>query len=133
MAGTHAQFADSSLHTSTRRCRQHGPRPTGALPAETSRSSSAFGGAQFWGVLRAGGVEGEVRALLAECKGATRRRGGLPLLIEADLKLARFLAGLHVSQRLSTCWPVLLKERGGCLRTRAGAVQFVLLSVLHTG
>lgn len=35
--------------------------------------------------------------MMAESKGATRRRGGLPLLIEADLKLARFLAGLHVS------------------------------------
>ncbi|GAB4823676.1 hypothetical protein N2152v2_010722 [Parachlorella kessleri] len=63
--------------------------------SETSRSSSAFGGAQFWGVLRASGVEVELRALLGECKGATRRKGGLPLLIEADLKLARFLAGLH--------------------------------------
>lgn len=38
-----------------------------------------------------------MRQLLGESKGATRRRGGLPLLAEADLKLARFLAGLHVS------------------------------------
>ncbi len=33
----------------------------------------------------------------AEAKASYRRRGGQPLLVENDLKLARFLAGLHVS------------------------------------
>lgn len=34
---------------------------------------------------------------MAEAKAALRRKGVLPLQAEADLKLARFLAGLHVS------------------------------------
>ena len=67
-------------------------------PAEASRSSSAFGGAQFWAALRGvDKLEGEVRGLLAEAKANIRRRGGQPLLVESDLKLARLLAGLHVS------------------------------------
>jgi hypothetical protein len=68
-------------------------------PAEASRSSSAFGGAQFWAALRGvDKLEGEVRGLLAEANTNIRRRGGQPLLVESDLKLARFLAGLHVSE-----------------------------------
>lgn len=79
------------------------PRTPLCRPAEASRSSSggsssAFGGAQFWGALRGvDKLEGEVRALFTEARASTRRRGGQPLLVESDLKLARFLAGLHVS------------------------------------
>ena len=44
----------------------------------------------------------------AEAKASYKRRGGQSLLVESDLKLARFLAGLHVSGRVHlVCWPLL--------------------------
>jgi hypothetical protein len=65
---------------------------------------SAFGGAQFWGALRrAEGLEAEACALMEEAKAAIRRRGGLPLLVEAELTWARFLAGMHVSRPRDCC------------------------------
>ena len=36
-----------------------------------------------------------MRALLTEAKAAYRARNALPLLVESDLQLARWLAGLH--------------------------------------
>lgn len=39
----------------------------------------------------------------AEAKASYRRRGGQPLVVESDLKLARFLAGLHVRREVG-CW-----------------------------
>lgn len=86
------------------------PLPLPLPPAEASScssSASAFGGAQFWGAVRAAGVEGEVRALLGEAKSAVRRKGGVPLLVELELKLARLLAGLHVRISLSLSQGVL--------------------------
>ena len=38
-----------------------------------------------------------MRGLFAEAKANIRKRGAMPLVAENDLKLARFLAGLHVS------------------------------------
>ncbi|KAL6781628.1 hypothetical protein ACKKBF_B08795 [Auxenochlorella protothecoides x Auxenochlorella symbiontica] len=66
-----------------------------ALSQAGTGTSTAFGGPKFWKALRSSGVEGEVRAHMAEAKAALRRKGVLPLQAEADLKLARFLAGLH--------------------------------------
>ncbi|KAL4423746.1 hypothetical protein ABPG75_001047 [Micractinium tetrahymenae] len=71
-------------------------RSDGSQLSEASRSSSAFGGAQFWAALRGvDKLEAEVRRLFADSKATLRRRGAQPLLVESDLKLARFLAGLH--------------------------------------
>jgi len=90
-----------------RPCRAHQPPRASPAPcccaaaasrAEASRTSSAFGGAQFWAALRGvANLETEVRGLFTEAKTSIRRRGGMPLLVESDLQLARFLAGLHVS------------------------------------
>lgn len=58
----------------------------------------AFDGKQFWAALRrTEGLEEEVKALYEDAKIAIKKRGGLPLLVEADLRWARLLAGLHVS------------------------------------
>ena len=102
------------------KCRQPSPNQCTLMhvhitypPAEASRSSSAFGGAQFWAALRGvDKLEAEVRGLLAEAKASIRRRGGQPLLVESDLKLARFLAGLHVSEE----WEALLLHYGCIMR-----------------
>ena len=64
---------------------------------EISGLDDVFTGKQFWNALRrTDGLEEEVRALYEEAKTAIRKRGGLPLLVEADLRWARLLAGLHV-------------------------------------
>lgn len=72
-----------------------------ALARATSSGTSghigtAFGGTKFWAALSASNVESEIRELLLEAKAALRRKGAVPLQVETDLKLARFLAGLHV-------------------------------------
>lgn len=70
-------------------------QPSGTLGAAGAAPGTAFGGPRFWSALRRSGIEPEVRELLAEAKAALRRKGAIPLQMEADLKLARFLAGLH--------------------------------------
>lgn len=67
-------------------------------PLNTSSqiTEEIFDGSQFWDALRRStGLEEEVRSLVEEAKGFIRKRGGLPLLVEADLRWARLLAGLH--------------------------------------
>jgi len=52
----------------------------------------------FWRALR--GCEeaiGEVDTILEESRSAIRKRGALGLMVESDLRYARFLAGLYVS------------------------------------
>jgi hypothetical protein len=68
--------------------------------ASTAPSSSPFYTRQFWSALRRAaedeGLESEVRTLFDDCKAGIRKRGGLPLLVEAELRFARLIAGLHV-------------------------------------
>jgi hypothetical protein len=69
---------------------------------EDSGGSSIFGGPHFWSALRSSeGLESEVRLLREEARVAFRRRGGLPLLVEADVRWARLLVGLHVRANFS--------------------------------
>lgn len=71
--------------------------PEGSEDAQDSGDSSIFGGSHFWRALRSSeGLESEVRLLREEARVAFRRRGGLPLLVEADVRWARLLVGLHV-------------------------------------
>ena len=103
--------------------------------SNASRTSSGFGGPQFWAALCSSGLEQEVqhlfplscmvqdasavvsgtlwctrtplspadasvicmqvRSMFFDARMTYRRKGALALLVEQDLKLARFLAGLH--------------------------------------
>lgn len=65
-------------------------------PLSSQGTEQVFDGHQFWDALRRNtGLEEEIRSLIEEAKGFIRKRGGLPLLVEADLRWARLLAGLH--------------------------------------
>ncbi|KAK9846875.1 hypothetical protein WJX84_009549 [Apatococcus fuscideae] len=71
---------------------EHAPASVG------SHTSSGFAGRPFWHALRQSNVEHDVRTLFADARQAVRRKGAIPLLVEQDLKFARFLAGLHGSK-----------------------------------
>ena len=63
---------------------------------EEDEEEDSFNRQQFWAALRTNKeLESEVRLLVEEAKSSIRKRGGLPLLVEADIMLARLLAGLH--------------------------------------
>lgn len=50
----------------------------------------------MWDALRSSGCEAELRDLLADARGAYKKRGGVPALsVELHLKLARLVAGLR--------------------------------------
>lgn len=67
-----------------------------SYPPSSQVTEQVFDGLQFWDALRRStGLEEEIRGLVEEAKGFIRKRGGLPLLVEADLRWARLLAGLH--------------------------------------
>eukprot|EP00879_Flechtneria_rotunda_P028185 GHRR01030269.1.p1 GENE.GHRR01030269.1~~GHRR01030269.1.p1 ORF type:complete len:348 (+),score=179.73 GHRR01030269.1:24-1046(+) len=88
------------------------PSPSAAASAQaaqaaTSASSSssqsqccsALSGPAVWAVLSRAELEGEVRELLGEARAWYKKKGGaLVLQIEQQLKLCRFLAGLHGPQ-----------------------------------
>lgn len=89
-------FNDEEQWRTPRKGATDDAKSDGSQLSDASRASSAFGGTQFWAALRGvASLEGEVRALFTEAKTHLRRKGGQSLLVESDLKLARFLAGLH--------------------------------------
>ena len=52
------------------------------------------------------GLEEEIRTLVEESRTALRKRGGLPLIIELDIRFARFLALIHVSDKFQYSEPL---------------------------
>ncbi|KAK9802768.1 hypothetical protein WJX73_000202 [Symbiochloris irregularis] len=72
-----------------------GDSQDGAAPQQSKTSrGSPFGGAAFWTALRTAlMLERDVRALYVDAKITLRRKGGLTMQVEQDLKMARFLVG----------------------------------------
>ncbi len=70
--------------------------PSTTMGSTTSvGSGGGFGGRRFWQAMRSAAVEEDVCASLADAKRELRRKGALPLQVELELKLARFLVGMH--------------------------------------
>eukprot|EP00883_Tetradesmus_obliquus_P010940 jgi/Sobl393_1/3671/SZX73191.1 len=90
-----------------------------AVASGWAGSCYSLSGPGAWGVLAAADLEGEVRELLAEARAWYRKKGGaLALQIEQQLKLCRFVAGLHgpVAARLEASEAVgLIIESLGAL------------------
>lgn len=81
------------LHTTS-----HPSPPPSSAPSSSSSSvgsGGGFGGRRFWHAMHDANLEEDVRVSLTDAKRELRRKGALPLQVELDLKLARFLVGLH--------------------------------------
>ncbi|KAL0049175.1 hypothetical protein WJX82_008170 [Trebouxia sp. C0006] len=85
----------SPLSPDKRIARLQAEETSSAASSTASRGSSHFGGHQFWGALQNAGLEREVRGIVMEAKAAAKRKGAFVMMVEQDLMLARFLAGLY--------------------------------------
>ncbi|DBA86334.1 TPA: hypothetical protein ACH3X2_005568 [Trebouxia sp. C0005] len=107
----------SPLSPDKRIARLQAEETSSATSSAASRGSSHFGGHQFWGALQNTGLEREVRGIMMEAKAAAKRKGAFVMMVEQDLMLARFLAGLysHKARREVSELVSSMVEAGGAL------------------